>query len=153
MLLLLLPIVKSPTPFWMRPGCFHRGVSTWKIPQYLICVYWFCSKGFIMFSITAPKLKQSHCLLVSRIRSIIAEKLLLLGCIKKNNYPSLLALQKMIYYNEITLISSGIMIRHRLCFLLQMKIHNRWGRASCCDTLCLFVRCLTWTAEVVREIG
>lgn len=43
--------------------------------------------------------------------------------LKKNIFPSVLALQKLIYYNEITLISSGIMIR--LCFLFQMKIHNR----------------------------
>lgn len=70
----------------------------------------------------------------AELEALLWEKLLLLGCIKKKKiFPSVLALQKLIYYNEITLISSGIMIR--LCFLLQMKIHNRWGSASCCVCL------------------
>lgn len=59
----------------------------------------------------------------AELEALLWENLLLLGCMEKKIFPSVLALQKLIYYNEITLISSGIMIR--LCFLLQMKIHNR----------------------------
>lgn len=52
------PCSKNPL-FWMSKGCFNSDVWTWKIHQYLISVYWFCSKGFITFSIIAPKLKHS----------------------------------------------------------------------------------------------
>lgn len=123
------PRSKNPL-FWMSKGCCNRECLNLKDTSvFHFCLLVLLQRIYYIFNQSPQSLNSPS--LVSTINiSIIVEKLLLHGYsfffFKGKIKSTLLSepCEKMIYYNEITAISSGIIFRSRFCFLLPMEIYN-----------------------------